>query len=649
MFIDGLDEYHGNHQEIVDLLGLLVLRSNKLKLVVSSRPEATFMQSFQRCPKLRMQDFTRADMEFYVRDKLFESDRMRRMEERDQAKTSELLEDVVSKSSGVFLWVVLVVGMLLEGLADGSTLDELRKMTEEYPEELRSLYDLMFERMNPRHRAQAFRMLLFLSRAYEVEGSLPSLLRLSFLDSDITTSLKLHIRRFSANDMTEQLETTKARLRSRCCGLLEGSTFPEEDGRVVFLHRTVSEFLREIRPILYEETFKERFDPDLHLLASILWNFKCMDIFSITPTTSFKTYHPTLDAFFQYCRRSEKTFSGHAAEYMCEYARVLNIYWQMRRAVSSLSPTWAHSFLPSVTSSSLPIDALPFVAKHFQLDGCLRQHLHRKGTTLSGTVASSSSMDDLGVEMPEWAKRPSKTALNKYRDDVHVAISCKSKRRKKVGNQPDINEEVSTDHPTSASPGLKDSTTCFQCKASRELLGMGFDPASVLLALGTAGVGTDIQALSSWLLDRSTSLNDASVVNMKKIKSQQTSRTTETKPYDGIVKPTQGSAPSLKDSERGRWTTVTTTTRPRFQQKEAVVGAEYVYEDTAKKLQRRKTRDLKSDGSNTIQLECGEIQLRRAKFSWFLDPNETSSSAIGLSEDQILTLTEILESLLGSQ
>src|SRR3569833_2485787 len=278
----------------------------------------------------------------------------------------------------------------------------------------------------------------------------------------------------------------------------------------------------------------------------------------------------------------------------------------------------------------MPNQTQPIEAKHNQHDGCLRQHLHRMGTTLSGTVASASSMDDLGVEMPEWAKRPSKTALNKYRDDVHVAISCKSKRRKKVGNQPDINEEVSTDHPTSASPGLKDSTT-------------------KMLTLETAGVGTDIQALSSWLLDRSTSLNDASVVNMKKIKSQQTSRTTETKPYDGIVKPTQGSAPSLKDSERGRWTTVTTTTRPRFQQKEAVVGAEYVYEDTAKKLQRRKTRDLKSDGSNTIQLECGKNQLRRAKFSWFLDPNETSSSAIGLSEDQILTLTEKQESKQGRQ
>lgn len=101
-FIDGLDEYYGHHQDIISLFSLSVAYSPNIKLVVSSRPEAIFVESFQRWPKLRVEDLTRGDIEHYVRDNLFAHERMLALQTRNKDATAEILNAVMSKSSGVF-------------------------------------------------------------------------------------------------------------------------------------------------------------------------------------------------------------------------------------------------------------------------------------------------------------------------------------------------------------------------------------------------------------------------------------------------------------------------------------------------------------------------------------------------------------------
>jgi hypothetical protein len=56
-FIDGLDEYDGDHLEIVSLLRHISSNSN-VKLCISSRPLLVFEQAFDDCPKLYLQDLT---------------------------------------------------------------------------------------------------------------------------------------------------------------------------------------------------------------------------------------------------------------------------------------------------------------------------------------------------------------------------------------------------------------------------------------------------------------------------------------------------------------------------------------------------------------------------------------------------------------
>jgi hypothetical protein len=64
-FVDGLDEYHGNHQDLILLLNKLST-SSSIKFCVSSRPWNVFADAFQSYPQLKLEDLTAKDIKTYV-------------------------------------------------------------------------------------------------------------------------------------------------------------------------------------------------------------------------------------------------------------------------------------------------------------------------------------------------------------------------------------------------------------------------------------------------------------------------------------------------------------------------------------------------------------------------------------------------------
>ena len=74
-FIDGLDEYDGDHVELIRLLQDFS-RPNNIKICASSRPWNVFGTAFGggSCPMLRLQDLTRNDITLYVRETLEQND-----------------------------------------------------------------------------------------------------------------------------------------------------------------------------------------------------------------------------------------------------------------------------------------------------------------------------------------------------------------------------------------------------------------------------------------------------------------------------------------------------------------------------------------------------------------------------------------------
>jgi hypothetical protein len=84
----------------------------------SSRPLLAFERAFTTSPRLILQNLTYTDIGLYVSNKLSDNDRMKTIEIVEPGLRADLTSSIVTNASGVFLWVHLVVGSLLDGLGN---------------------------------------------------------------------------------------------------------------------------------------------------------------------------------------------------------------------------------------------------------------------------------------------------------------------------------------------------------------------------------------------------------------------------------------------------------------------------------------------------------------------------------------------------
>ena len=100
--IDGLDEFDGDHQELVDRLFRLT-RFGNIKILASSRPWLVFQDAFERRPKLVLQDLTHNDIKVFAYDSLYKHSKFNRLLEFEPDRAPNLVTEIVVKASGVFL------------------------------------------------------------------------------------------------------------------------------------------------------------------------------------------------------------------------------------------------------------------------------------------------------------------------------------------------------------------------------------------------------------------------------------------------------------------------------------------------------------------------------------------------------------------
>ena len=157
-FIDGLDEYDGEDTEIIKLLQDLTI-SSSVKICASSRQWNAFEKAFggNVDQKLRLQDFTKNDIRLYATGKLEEDASFSRKKSED-IRYNQLIDDIVQKSSGVFLWVYLVVRSLLRGLTDDNDFAFMRKRLDHFPADLEDYFKQMLNTIEDVYRDQAARI-----------------------------------------------------------------------------------------------------------------------------------------------------------------------------------------------------------------------------------------------------------------------------------------------------------------------------------------------------------------------------------------------------------------------------------------------------------------------------------------------------------
>ena len=314
LFIDGLDEFAGDYLDGISFIKSIASGPN-LKVLVSSRPEPAFVDAFKHLPNLRLEHLTQDDIRKYIEGTLSTHPYMQSLTEREPETARGMVSGLISKASGVFLWVVLACRSLLSGFASFDRISELQQRIDELPPELEHLFEQMLMKTESRYRFQASKLLRMCYMHVRMRGGDISTLGLALFDEHHLDTTRIpSAQKYSVAERRAKCEFLEGRLRSRCGGLLELhglepeklsgiSRFPDlkskclcgsgenlmedhdsiVDSEVGFMHRSVYEFLDR------EETWSleclrfgdEDFDPmtglsciSMHLGRTCVWNFK---------------------------------------------------------------------------------------------------------------------------------------------------------------------------------------------------------------------------------------------------------------------------------------------------------------------------------------------------------------------------------------
>ncbi|KAF4472943.1 P-loop containing nucleoside triphosphate hydrolase [Fusarium albosuccineum] len=255
-FIDGLDEYQGTLQEdakcLVELLSRLTANSRGgVKMCVSSREDNVFMNAFAATQRIRVHEVTRSDMKQYVSTKLPST--------REEGGKEELTETIVHNSSGIFLWVALVVRRIRDQIENGHGLVSLRREIDALPKEMEGLLALILNSLSELDLKEAYQIFSMVIKWNKYDGGFLSIMSYSFLDEYNQNPTFVFDEDFSYTRLQPANLTTRRnlafkRLNGCCRGLVEAVLHryqnahdgPDEDTNdyaIVFTHRCVSEFL----------------------------------------------------------------------------------------------------------------------------------------------------------------------------------------------------------------------------------------------------------------------------------------------------------------------------------------------------------------------------------------------------------------------
>jgi hypothetical protein len=302
LFIDGLDEYDGDHAEMAELFKI-VTSSASVKACISSRPWVVFEETFQTCPGLRLQELTRGDIEHFTTNTLHNSNTFKRLALQQPALAKSLIEEIVEYSSGVFLWVRLVVKSLLDGLRNRDGILDLQKRLRLIPRDLESLYDHMLALTGTIYIEKASRIFQIFRAAMNFREVLnddnavaPYNLTVLALALAINDDLDLDaIKATRTKEILTRCEDMQVQLVACCAGLLElGEITPSFTNpfnrQVGYLHRSARDFIE--RPDMWTRilgyTRGISFNPNASLLKSTVCQvhliLRRQSVFDVAPT-----------------------------------------------------------------------------------------------------------------------------------------------------------------------------------------------------------------------------------------------------------------------------------------------------------------------------------------------------------------------------
>lgn len=255
MFIDGLDEFEGDEDSLMDIIRLLS-RTLHTKVCVSSRPEQMFRQGFANSPQLRLQDLNHHDIQQTTSKQL--GIVLKKSFPQLKQETTDLVNEVISRSQGIFLWVNLIIRDLKTGLRNEDNMEELRERLDGMPDTVHGVYKHMLNRLDKPYRQQAteyFRFLMAVQEPLTGESSFtPGFSRLTLLhfacanEKACEYNLSEDRTHFQSSEFRESCRSLETRILTRCAGLVE-----IDESRMLYLEGLVTKDGKRIAASQREE------------------------------------------------------------------------------------------------------------------------------------------------------------------------------------------------------------------------------------------------------------------------------------------------------------------------------------------------------------------------------------------------------------
>lgn len=315
IFIDGLDEFDGDHSDMVETL-LRLSESSHLKLCIASRPWNVSEIGFggEHRHKIYIQDLTHQDIVKFTRSRLEWRSRNTWAHSVTTEERERLITTVTDRAQGVFLWVFLVTKYLREGLDNGDTFGNLQAMLQAFPPELDPFFKQMLDSVNLFYHCQMAGLL----RLSLIAQRPLNFMVFHFHDKEhddgnfIARTPVSHLHKGTAADLRRRMVM---RLNGLCKGLLEIDKHDE----VQFIHRTVRDWLMSGPMEIYlKHKTRADWDGTVSLLQCHLGWYKC-------PTSQDLISEPLLSALSYghlICEYNESSGTSIANKILDEFLSV---------------------------------------------------------------------------------------------------------------------------------------------------------------------------------------------------------------------------------------------------------------------------------------------------------------------------------------
>lgn len=186
-----------------------------------------------------MHDLTRYDIRTYAFHRLREHPRWPGLVASNSAGSQWLIDEIVERCDGVFLWVFLVTKLLREGMTNQDRFPDLRRRLESFPRELEPFFRQILDSVEPIYHAKTASLLqIALTAKKPLHMIMYDMHDLEHDDENYYRGRP--IKPLTHAELSEVKSGIIYHLDSRTRGLLEVSSASFE---VTFLHRTVKDYL----------------------------------------------------------------------------------------------------------------------------------------------------------------------------------------------------------------------------------------------------------------------------------------------------------------------------------------------------------------------------------------------------------------------